>query len=108
MTDWWVQNEWQELCRQLKVSAEHLAEGGTEKTAQIEGQVREFCSRDAPRRYRELLDRVREAARLAIDWQNDDSRQLPVSQSSNDFGDGGSLDDSASSSHSSSRRSVAM
>jgi hypothetical protein len=69
MKDIWVEHEWEDLCQRLMQSA-----GGHEFAARQE-QVERFARQEPPRRYPQLLERVREAARLAVSWQQ--GRQQP-------------------------------
>ncbi|MFG0255187.1 MAG: hypothetical protein ACF787_08820 [Rhodopirellula sp. JB053] len=72
MKDPFVQSQWQELCEHLKQVAQHLGERAG-STSQYADEAAQFCASEPPDRYSHLLDRVREAAHLAIRWQDQTS-----------------------------------
>ncbi|TWU40083.1 hypothetical protein Q31b_34270 [Novipirellula aureliae] len=77
MSETWVQQQWLQLCERLKCSAEHC---GSEKSKQ---QADEFCGQAPPERYADVLARVRDAAVLAISWQQT-NHQEPQNQDGHD------------------------
>lgn len=71
MSNDWLQNEWNDLCRRLETCAEkHLEEG--QGGATIKSDTEQFCGQDPPGDYPELLHRVRQVAQLAVRWRDGD------------------------------------
>ncbi|WP_146599365.1 hypothetical protein [Novipirellula aureliae] len=68
MFDPFVQSEWQQLCAHLGKCAEGIARNSDEKADFVQ-ETEKFSDQPAPERYRDLLVRTAEAARLAIRWQ---------------------------------------
>ncbi|EMI16870.1 hypothetical protein RMSM_06206 [Rhodopirellula maiorica SM1] len=67
MQNEWIPHEWDELCQRLMRCAQ------THDSASCQQQAQEFTQQPQPSSYTELLDRVREAATLAIAWRDSDS-----------------------------------
>lgn len=69
MSNQWVDNEWKDLCERVQSCAEaHLTDSaGTADS--IKQSAETFCHQDPPPDYTSLLERVSEAARLAVTWQ---------------------------------------
>ena len=61
-------NEWNDLCKRTRRSAEHHAEmhPGIEK--EISQACETFCSLDPPKGYVELLERTSQARDMAVRW----------------------------------------
>lgn len=68
MTDPFYTEQWDQLCRRVRQSAEHHSEKYPDLAATITEEAEEFCQLDAPRAYKELLQRYSQAARMAIAW----------------------------------------
>ncbi|WP_372717955.1 hypothetical protein [Novipirellula sp.] len=64
MKNEWIPREWDELCQRLLRRAE------TQGSASCQQHAKEFSQQPEPASYPELLDRVREAATLAIGWSD--------------------------------------
>jgi hypothetical protein len=64
-----VQAEWENLCHRLQRSAECLGSRAPQLADSFQQQAEDFCRKDVPGQYPELLDRVRSAADLAKRWQ---------------------------------------
>ena len=80
MRDKWVQEQWDDLCRRTLRSAEHWGHRAPRLAETIRFEAEEFTRGSMPERYPDLLDRVREASRLAVDWsERTDSRSTNVS-----------------------------
>lgn len=77
MQDQWTENEWNDLCHRVRRCADHhVADHGN--AAQMREQAEKFCRQEAPPRYPQLLGRVREAARLAVQWQESSIDSLDI------------------------------
>ncbi|MDA8743519.1 hypothetical protein N9N28_02695 [Rubripirellula amarantea] len=63
MNDSFMNSEWQSLCDHLDEVSKHL--GGSRE------EVMQFRDQPPPQRYPELLERVRQAAALAIRWRGE-------------------------------------
>lgn len=68
MKDQFVCREWDDLCNRLAQSATCLGKAAGEAES-FSRRARDFSQQEPPARYDELLDRVREAAELAKQWQ---------------------------------------
>ena len=68
MQDKWVREQWDDLCRRTLRSAEHWGNRASHLTAQFRADAKGFTCMRIPERYPDLLDRVREASRMAVSW----------------------------------------
>jgi hypothetical protein len=62
-----LRKEWTSLCGRVRRTARHFADGSEEGLAE---EVVRFTSQDVPQNYPQLLERTREAARLAQRWRH--------------------------------------
>lgn len=69
MKDIWIENEWDDLCEHLARCAEDIENPDHGSSDDRKKAAAEFASSDPPGRYPQLLERVAEAAALAISWQ---------------------------------------
>lgn len=74
MKDVWIENEWEDLCDRLMRTARYCGEPS------CVDQAEKFAGRTPPNRYLDLLESVREAARLAVSWQEDEQRTVSSNQ----------------------------
>ncbi|TWT74336.1 hypothetical protein [Allorhodopirellula solitaria] len=70
MKDPWIENEWDDLCERLQECAADMDSTADDEVTSRQEAASEFVSSDPPTRYPELLQRVAEAAGLAISWQS--------------------------------------
>lgn len=64
------EQEWKDLGERLRRTAEHFGVLNANSPKNSSAAVEAFLSREAPNRYDELLDRYRDAAQLAVEWQD--------------------------------------
>ncbi len=69
MNDTWIENEWDDLCQRLTRCSEEMAPPDGTGSQDQRNAAAEFATAEPPARYPELLERVTEAAALAISWQ---------------------------------------
>lgn len=69
MSDPFIENEWESLCRRLRRCAEFIGSRAPELAETFQRQADQFRHLNAPAGYRDLLDRVRSAATLANGWR---------------------------------------
>lgn len=67
MSNQWVDNEWRDLCQRVQNCAEARRSDSADDS--MEQTAEKFCQQDPPPDYPSLLERVSEAARLAVTWQ---------------------------------------
>ncbi len=72
MSNQWVDNEWKDLRQRLESCAETRLTDSADTSDSIKRQAETFCQQDPPPDYLSLLERVSEAARLAVTWQTSD------------------------------------
>lgn len=70
MKDDWVGSEWRELCQRLIRCAEIRDLQDIPETTNHRQLAEQFAQQESPQGYSELLQRVSEAATLAISWQH--------------------------------------
>jgi len=63
--DDFYQQQWENLSKRVKATAEHF--GGEDRLTKAE----QFTQQDPPSSYKELLQRHRKAAELAVSWQEE-------------------------------------
>lgn len=78
MTDAWVEQQWQDLCRRLRRCSEHWGSVCSQHAGRFDREADEFATQEAPIRYPELIERVRVAADLAMAWQRASRPQDPL------------------------------
>ncbi len=69
MKDPWIEKEWDDLCERLKRCAADIDSPSGTTAEDRQKAAAKFASSDPPDRYPALLERVAEAAGLAISWQ---------------------------------------
>lgn len=70
MNDPFIAQQWKELCDRVQASARHAGRR-CDNDRRFANVADEFCAQQKPTHYRELLDCVRDAAHLAISWQEE-------------------------------------
>ncbi len=70
MKDPFLEQQWRELNERLQGCATHLAGSDAGLAQTFAEQAAAFGDNTPPERYPQLLQRVREAAEMAVAWQN--------------------------------------
>lgn len=69
MKDPFLDQQWRDLNERLQRCAANIAGGNAPLAKIFAQQAAAFARQDPPQRYANLLGRVREAAKLAVQWQ---------------------------------------
>ena len=65
-----LESQWQECCERLQKCASHIAVDNDEYRNRFCDEASAFAEQSPPKSYPILLDRFREAASLAVKWQD--------------------------------------
>lgn len=76
MQDPFCSEQWEELCRRLRRTADYYSESSEELGKRFSPDVEEYVRQDPPKNYSEFLDRVRQAAVLASTWKERTSVEM--------------------------------
>lgn len=79
-----IEQQWQDLCSRTQRSADYFAEAFPQHRDAIQQQSDRFCNQPVPSWYPELLDRVREAAEMAVTWSDPDMHDRSADEESAD------------------------
>ena len=71
MGDRFLETEWDDLGRRVRRTAEHCGAQVPGRAGRFREQAEEFCRQPPPDSYPALLERVRQAAALAVSWQSE-------------------------------------
>ncbi|QDT12669.1 hypothetical protein [Planctomycetes bacterium K23_9] len=82
MNDPFVSHECEEICSRVRNCADRFKEL-CDDSQHISSDAEAFCRRAHPQHYKDYLESVRDAARMAVSWQNE-SRDDAVSHHQHD------------------------
>ncbi len=80
MRDPFLEEQWRDLNKRLQQCADHIAGSDQSLAAEFAQQAANFAESDLPTRYPIFLDRVREAAGMAVKWQKQRDEQTSLAK----------------------------
>lgn len=69
MRDSFLDDQWGELNERVRRSVGHISSGDSALSQQFQRDAQQFAAKEPPESYSVFLDRVCEAAKLAVEWQ---------------------------------------